>query len=499
MSILPLIIVLPLGTAFLLVFLKKIWRGMPDVAVVATTLGTAGLSCILISAFNTPVKYHVGGWEPVNGVAVGITLQADSLSALLLVIVNILALMISVYSIEYMKQYTDKTKYYILLLLMIAGLNGVILAGDLFNMFVFLEISAIASYSLVAFGIGSEELEASFKYQVLGGTASAFILFAIAIVYRITGTLNMADAAAVLAGQRGNAAAVFSALLFFTGFSLKAALMPFHAWLPDAHPSAPAPISAMLSGVVIKVLGVYALIRVMFTVFGTAVFEHLLLLLLITGTLSMTAGAILAFGQTDVKRMLAYSSISQIGFVVFALGLGTRLGILAGLLHLVNHAVFKSLLFLDSGALVYRTGSRDMTKMGGIAKHMPITAGTSLAGSLSISGIPPLSGFWSKLLIIAAAVQSRHFVLALCAALVSIVTIAYFMKFIHSVFTGTGPRSNKKLREVPLSMSMPLIILAVLSICMGLLLIPGIRETLLMPAVDIIVRGIETVHTAAGG
>ena len=266
MNVLPLFIVIPLGAAFLIPFLVKVWRRMPDLIGSLATLSLTIMVLCVIGRINNVWVYYVGGWEPVKGIPIGISMVADGLSVLMLMIINFIALMVSIYSIEYMKQYTDKAKYYILFLLMIAGLNGVVLSGDLFNMFVFLEISAIASYSLVAFGIGAEELEASFKYQVLGGTASAFILFAIAIVYRITGTLNMADVSKVISTTGLNSAVMFSALLFFAGFSLKAALVPFHAWLPDAHPSAPAPISAMLSGVVIKVLGIYALIRVFFNI-----------------------------------------------------------------------------------------------------------------------------------------------------------------------------------------------------------------------------------------
>ncbi|RKY79836.1 NADH/ubiquinone/plastoquinone (complex I), partial [candidate division KSB1 bacterium] len=368
MNVLPLFIVIPLGAAFLIPFLVKVWRRMPDLIGSLATLSLTIMVLCVIGRINNVWVYYVGGWEPVKGIPIGISMVADGLSVLMLMIINFIALMVSIYSIEYMKQYTDKAKYYILFLLMIAGLNGVVLSGDLFNMFVFLEISAIASYSLVAFGIGAEELEASFKYQVLGGTASAFILFAIAIVYRITGTLNMADVSKVISTTGLNSAVMFSALLFFAGFSLKAALVPFHAWLPDAHPSAPAPISAMLSGVVIKVLGIYALIRVFFNIYGIGTFNSILSMMLIFGLISMVFGGILAVGQKDLKRMFAYSSISQIGYIIFALGLGTKLGYFAAVFHLINHAAFKSLLFLDSGAIVYRTETRDLEKMGGLSQ-----------------------------------------------------------------------------------------------------------------------------------
>ena len=190
------------------------------------------------------------------------------------------------------------------------------------------------------------------------------------------------------------------------GFGLKAALIPFHAWLPDAHPSAPAPISAILSGLLIKVSGVYALTRIFFNVFGLEPGAWLSQILMGLGIVSAVIAAFLAIGQKDMKRMLAYSSISQVGYVVLGIGIGTPLGVAGGLFHLFNHALAKGLLFLNSGSVQQATGTRNLDEMGGLAKRMPVTAATNLVGSLSIAGVPPLGGFWSKLLIIIALVQS---------------------------------------------------------------------------------------------
>jgi multicomponent Na+:H+ antiporter subunit D len=404
------------------------------------------------------------------------------------------------YSINYMTHYTDKGKYYTLFLLMLAGLNGVVLSGDMFNLFVFLEITAIASYALVAFGVEAEELEASFKYQILGGVASAVILLGIALFYNITGTLNMAEAAKVLNGLVDKPAAItFIGILFLAGFGLKAALMPFHAWLPDAHPSAPAPISAMLSGVVIKVLGVYALIRIFFTVFGTEIMSSIPTIFLVMGTISMVAGAFLALGQKDLKRLLAYSSISQIGYVIFAIGLNNDLGRLGAMFHLLNHANFKSLLFLNSGAVVFRTDNRNLERLGGLSQRMPVTGATSLIGSLSISGIPPLSGFWSKLIIIVAAIEGKYYILAGVAVLISIVTLAYYMKFQRFTFFGKLKDIYKEVKEVPVFMCISMVILAVLTIGLGIILIPQLREIILDPAVDVISGRAEYIKLVLGG
>jgi len=499
MNIHPYFVIIPLGTAFLMPILARLWKGFPDWLGNLACGVTMVLSLTAIPLMKETTVYYVGGWEPVNGIPIGIAMVMDGLAIMMLLIVNVIGFLVILYSVSYMNHYTDKGKYYTLFLLMISGLNGVVLAGDLFNFFVFLEITAISSYSLVAFGIEAEELEASFKYQVLGGTASALILLGIAFFYFFTGTLNFADGSRVIAEKGSSPAILFVGVLFLTGFSLKAALMPFHAWLPDAHPSAPAPISAMLSGVVIKVLGVYGLIRIFFNVLGVASIPLLMTVLLVIGTLSMVVGSFLALGQKDFKRLLAYSSISQIGYVIFALGLGTPLAILGGLFHLLNHSAFKSLLFLNSGAVVYATDNRNMAKLGGLSQRMAVTGTTSLIGSLSISGIPPLGGFWSKLIIVFAAIESHHFILAVVAILVSIVTLAYYLKAQRLVFFGELREKYQKIKEVPVLMCISMIVLALFSLGMGILLIPQFRSSFLEPAVKVVSSGILYAKLVLGG
>jgi multicomponent Na+:H+ antiporter subunit D len=414
----------------------------------------------------------------------------------MLLVVNVVAFLSTLYSVSYMNRYTDKAKYTTLFLLMVTGLNGVVISGDLFNIFVFFEITAIACYALVAYGVEAEELEASFKYQVLGGVASSFILLGIALFYWLTGTLNLADGAKVLAQKAGNPAVLFVGGLLFAGFGLKGALMPFHAWLPDAHPSAPAPVSAMLSGVVIKVLGVYAICRVFFNVLGTN--PVLLSALMVLGIVSM-AGVLLALSQWDFKRLLAYHSISQMGYIVLGLGLGTPLGILGGLFHLMNHTVFKSLLFLNAGAVEYATGTRDLKRLGGLGSRMPVTAGTSMIASFSIAGLPPFNGFWSKLVIVIACVQAGHPVYAFWAVLGSILTLASFLKVQRYAFRGELKSAWNRVREAPVAMCAAMVVLAALSVVMGLLLIPTLRAALLDPAVKALTDGPLAAAMMPGG
>ena len=499
MNLLTLFVIVPLGGAFLTPIFSKFWKGFPDWLGNITSGFLMGLSIWFLRFSEETFVYYAGGWEPINGIPVGIAMVSDGLTVLMLIIINVVAFLVTIYSVTYVTHSADKGKYYTLFLLMLAGLNGVVLSGDMFNLFVFLEITAIASYALVAFGLEAEALEASFKYQVLGGAASVTILLGIAIFYYLTGTLNMADASQILADIGSNPAVTFVGILFLVGFSLKAGLMPFHAWLPDAYPSAPAAISAMLAGVGSKVLGVYTLIRIFFNVFGMAVMPSLLTIFLVLGTLSMVAGAFLALGQKDFKRLLAYSSISQIGYVIFAFGLGTPLGILGGLFHLLNHSAFKPLLFFNSGAVDYATGHRDLESMGGLSQRMLVTGTTSLIGSLSVSGIPPLGGFWSKLIIVFAAVESGHYVLAGVAILISIVTLAYYLKVQKLAFFGALAAGYKRVKEVPAFMCVSMVVLAVLSLGLGILLLPQLREVVLDPAVKVVQGGVGYAKMVLGG
>jgi len=483
---LPFFVVIPLACAFLISLLGKRIKNLSDILANLGTLALLILSLYSIGLVNNHkiLVYKVGGWIP----PIGISMVLDGLSSFMLVIVGVVSFLVTVYSINYMERFTDKWKFYTLFMLMLAGMNGVIVSGDLFNLFVFLEIASIASYALVAFGTEAEELEASFKYAIMGSVASSFILLGIAFLYSYTSTLNMADISLVLSIKEPGLMVSFIAVLFLVGFGLKAALVPFHAWLPDAHPSAPAPISAMLSGVFIKILGVYALCRVFFNILGVS--DKILYILVILGVISMILGAFLAIAQSDIKRMFAYSSISQIGFIIFALGIGSPLALLGGLFHLFNHAIFKSLLFLNSGAVEYSTGVRDLKRLGGLNSRLPITGFTGLLGAMSISGIPPLGGFWSKLIIIIAAVQAGYFMFASIAILISIVTLAYYLKFLGFTFFGKVDDAWLKIKEVPWAMRFSMIILAIICVITGLLLIPILRP-FLQSAVEVLLSGRE--------
>ncbi|NQT19744.1 MAG: monovalent cation/H+ antiporter subunit D family protein [Planctomycetes bacterium] len=480
---LPLFVALPLAAAFLIPLLSRLNRALAETSSVVTG---AALLLLAIGRINAPAAvYNMGDWRP----PFGINIVSDSLSSLMLLLIAAISLCVIVYALSYMKSYTARPKFYTLLMLMIAGMNGVVLSGDIFNLYVFLEIAAISSYALVAFGTEDEELEAAFKYLVLGGVASSFILLGIAFLYSLTGTLNLAQLAQELEGMSGNRMLLLVSAFFIMGFGLKAALVPFHAWLPDAHPSAPAPISAMLSGLLIKALGVYVLIRLFYTVLDIGPVAGTILMVL--GLLSMVIGVFLAVGQWDFKRLLAYHSISQMGYVMLGIGLGTPLGIAGAIFHLINHGVFKSLLFLCSGAVENRTGTRNLKELSGLCHRMPVTSASCCVASLSISGVPPFNGFWSKLIIIVAAVQASTttslgnvaYVIAGITVLVSFMTLVSFAKVQKYVLFGKLPERLAKIKEVPAAMCVSLIVLAILCLSLGVLS-PIMLKRFIEPARD---------------
>jgi len=497
----PLLVVLPLAGGFLMPLVGRLTgrRRAAAALPILLTAGVLALAVWLLLAADESLTYWVGGWD----FPVGISLVADGLSRLMAVVVATISLVALVFSIDYMARFTSPGLYYGLFMLMVAGMNGVVLSGDLFNMFVFIEVAGIASYALVAFGTESDELEASFKYLVLGTMASAFLLVGIALVYNVTGHLNWAKVGEAIESAGGATLPMYVAAAFFLmGFGLKAAMVPFHAWLPDAHPSAPAPISAMLSGVLIKASGVYALARLVFSVFnGDPLLGWVLVGL---GVLSMVIGVLMAVGQWDFKRLLAYHSISQMGYVVLALGAAAvmqsrgvspavvALAVFGGLFHLANHAVFKSLLFLCSGSVEYATGTRQLKELGGIGGRMPVTGACLRVAALSISGVPPLNGFWSKLIIVLALVLGGYYVLAAVTVFVSFMTLLSFAKVQRYVLGGEAPERVSRAREVPAGMCVASVLLAVLCFASSLMAVPAVRDRVLTPAGDAVTAGVRT-------
>ena len=354
------------------------------------------------------------------------------------------------------------------ILLLMMGMNGIVMVTDIFSLYVFIEVTSAASFILIAINKKRDELEGAFKYYLMSALATIMLLLSITFLFALAGDTSYSAIAAYIGGLNGNypPALMASMILFAAAILVKSGVVPFHTWVPDAHSSAPSPVSVMLAGAVIKVSGVYSLMRIYRDVFlyDPALGRVLSLL----GLASIVIGALGAIGQTDIKRMLAFSSVSQIGYIVLGLSAGSALGFAGALLHFFNHATFKSLLFTGSAAIVMQTGTRDMNKMGGLGEKMPVTAISSIIGFLSMAGIPPLSGFWSKLLIIMAVWKISGWLAAIALAS-SILTIGYFLLLQKKVFFGKPAPDMEHVREGPGSIVFAEVLLSALNVLTGIL------------------------------
>ena len=420
------------------------------------------------------IAYWMGGRVPAGGYAIGIALEVDALSLFFALLVSVAVFVSGVYSIQYMRHDDNEREYYTLFLILGGGGMGLVLSGDLFNMFIMVEILTFAAVALTAFrNTAKGALEAAFKYLVVGSIGSTCILVGTSMLYAQAHTLNLAQLAQVIPGNLNTATKVAFALLF-VGFGTKAFIVPFHPLAADAHGAAPASISVMISGVLTK-SGIYGIIRLTYFLFQTMNLGTMQFLLVFIGSLSMFICVTMALAQHDFKRLLAFHSISQIGYVLTAVGLCTALGVSAGLYHAMNHTLFKGLLFLAAGAVLHETGTTDLGKLGGLSKKMPHTTVLFLIGAFSISGIPPFNGFASKWMIYQAtyqkAVESGNigFLLVTIIALVtSVLTLASFVKVSQSVFFGQLPRELENVKEVSFGMRLAMGIFALLCVLTGL-------------------------------
>ncbi len=496
---LPLFIAVPLAGAFLIPLLSKLWLRISDIIANIVTAILVSLSIygwVYIMVGGKGISYWVGGWR-----LIGIAMWFDALTALIVLIINIVGFCATVYSVRYLDHYSSgRWKFYTLLVLLLSGLNGLAISGDLFNMFVFIEISAIASYALVAFGTEEEEVEAAFKYMVLGEVGGAVLLFGIALLYARASTLNLAHLSQVLASSGKTPFYWFVIATLLIGFAIKMGMEPFHAWLADAHFSAPAPISAMLSGVFIKVTGVYGMCRLMFNVFGVSRAETpaFFNLLIAFGAVSMVLGGLLAYSQNDYKRLLAYSSISQIGYILVGLGVGNFWGIAGALFHILAHALSKGTLFLASGSVETQAGTRELDKLKGLEKTMPLTCWSHILSAFSMAGIPPFAGFFSKLFIIIGALSARMYWLAFLAALFSAVTLAYLTKVVNQAFFARKDEEHTPAKESPVVMVLAMVILVVLIVVVGVGF-RGVLTHLIGPAAEVLLNGLNYARLVLGG
>lgn len=496
---------------FLFAFLIEILGAKNKTVRNTLTLIASFGAFVLIAALIKPIladgeiiTYWMGNWTPVAGYAIGIGYEIDALNLFFALLVVTTVLLSAIFSIKYMERDHHLGHYYTLFLMLAGSVLGLVLTGDIFNMFVMIEIMTFASVALTAFRNNKNgSLEAGFKYLIIGSIGSSLILAGIALLYANCATLNMAQISAILSRDALNPTTIFAFALMFAGFGVKSYIVPFHTPAADAYMTAPSSISMVFSGMVNKA-GVYGMIRLTYVIFRAMDIPALNILLVTFGTVTMFIGVTMALAQHDFKRLLAFHSISQIGYVITAIGLGTVAGLSSGLFHAMNHTLFKGLLFLTAGAVLYATKTTDLDKLGGLSKKMPKTTICFLIGAFSISGLPPFNGFASKWMIyqstFSRAAETGNFGYAfvtIVALVVSVMTLASFIKVTQAVFFGQLPKNLEETREVPLLMRIPMWIMAVLCVVTGIFY-NWISAHLLKPAAMAVFNVTRYINTMLG-
>ena len=498
------IIAIPLLAAFLTPLIGRVSARARNVFVVVSLLFVAFLVFILAGDIyaNGLRIYTLGALSPDLTipehfmVPVRVILEIDSMSIFMGLIIAVVALAAVIYSFSFMKEETGQNRFYTLLLLLAAGTFGVAFTGDLFNLFVFLEIASISGAALAAFRLRfADTSEGGLKYIVVSAIAALMVLFAIGLFYAQYDLLNIGALAQVMQYTTIDKIAL---VILVAAFVMKLGGVPLHMWTPDTYTVAPAGITAML--LASSLTSVYALFRICFTLYGVTLdLVTLGWMVIIFGVLSMVVGVTMAVLQTDVKRLIAYNCVCEGGYMLMALGVGLavlgnpealsaygRMAMSGGIFHMMNHALYEGLLFLAAGALFYRVGTRDLNQMGGLAHNMKFTAMFFIIGALASAGIPPLNGFASKILIYESVYQFNP-VLAILGILVSIITLAIFTKAFFSAFTGQVLPKYKEVKEAPKSMMVGMSILALIIVFFSLF--PGlIVDWLTLPAADALIN-----------
>ncbi len=462
-------VVVPLLSAPLCVLLRG--RRAPWIFAAAITWIAFAIAVLLLVRVTESgvISYEMGNWAAPWG----IEYRIDKLNALLLVIVTGIGALIAPTMLKGIEREVDPERahlFFAVFLLAFTGLLGISITGDAFNLYVFLEITSLASYALVALGNDRRALTAAYRYLVLGTIGATFILIGIGLLYMMTGTLNMADLADRL-GAVGGTRTIRAAFAFIVvGAAIKLALFPLHMWLPNAYTFSPSVISAFLAATATKV-GVYVLIRFAFTIFGVDyAFDEMPLgeILIAFGLLAAFVASVAAVFQNNVKRLLAYSSVGQIGYMAVGIGLASVNGLIGALVHLFNHALMKGALFMALACVFHRLGSVDIGDMRGLGRRMPITMAAFVASGISLIGLPATVGFVSKWYFVLAALEAGLWPVAVAILISSMLALVYIGRVVEAAYFQPPPPNAPPVEEAPWSMLAPTLILAGASIYFGL-------------------------------
>jgi len=416
------------------------------------------------------ISYELGGWAPPWG----IEYRIDAANALVALVVSGIAALTLPYALKsVIKEIPEKQHalFYTAFMLCLTGLLGIAQTGDIFNLFVFLEISSLSSYALISLGRQRQALTAAYQYLIMGTIGATFFIIGVGLLYAMTGTLNMADLSQRLP-ELYNHRTIHTAFAFImVGFALKLALFPLHLWLPNAYTYAPTVVSVFLAATATKV-AVYVMLRMVFSVFGFSFIENtpadeLFILLCVMGILSMSFYAIY---QKDSKRLLAYSSVAQIGYMMLGIGLGSVLGVTATMVHLFNHALMKGALFMAIGTLVYRVSSSRLEHFSGLGKQMPWTFGAIVIGGLSLIGVPGTAGFISKWYLVLAAIEKQNWFIVGVILTGSLLAVVYVWKLVEVLYFNVADKPQQgqiSATEAPLMMLIPMWVLVLANVYFG--------------------------------
>jgi multicomponent Na+:H+ antiporter subunit D len=401
------------------------------------------------------ISYELGGWAP----PVGIEYRIDEANAFVILIVAAIGAIVVPFARQSVEAEVSEDRgalFYSAFILCLTGLLGIAVTGDVFNVFVFLEISSLSAYALIALGPDRRALTASYQYLIMGSVGATFIVIGIGLMYVMTGTLNMADLAERLPAVSGTRTIPVAFTFLTVGITLKLALFPLHLWLPNAYAYAPSAVTAFIAATATKV-AVYLLLRFFFTIFGAAFsfdtmqLDRILMPLALVAILSMS---LVAVYQRNVKRLLAYSSVAQIGYMVLGISFASVLGVSAGILHLFNHALIKGALFMALGCVMYRVGSVRLDSMAGLGRAMPWTMAAFVVGGLSLIGVPLTVGFVSKWYLVQAALEQGNWPVAAVVLMGSLLAVVYVWKVVEVAYFGeVSPGAG--IREAPLGLLVP--------------------------------------------
>ena len=428
------------------------------------------INLLLLVNDGSIISYHIGGWAP----PIGIEYRVDALNAFVLVLIALISTIVAPYAYKSVGNEIPKehhTLFYAAYLLCVTGLMGVVITGDVFNVFVFLEISSLASYVLISLGSHRDKraLTSAFNYLIIGTIGATFFVIGIGLLYMVTGTLNMIDMAGLLEGKSSSSTVRSAFAFIIVGVGLKLAIYPLHIWLPKAYTFAPSFITAFLAATATKV-AIYILLRFMFTIFRPSFLEELNVLNFVILPLSIAAmiiASLIAIFQKDFKGLLAYSSIAQVGYILLGISIMSESGLTAAIIHLFNHGITKVALFMVAGAYVIKRGGSLLTNLQGAGFTMPWTSAAAVVGCLSLIGVPGTAGFISKWILVEAAIENDKWPLAIVIILSSLLAVVYCGRVIETLYFKNG-NDETIVNESPLTMLISIWIASLACIYFGL-------------------------------